>query len=121
MSPPPTGNIVEVDETFAGDEKAGKRGRGAAGKALVMIAAQIDAIRIGRIRPRRVADASGKSLEQAIKAAAAPGSVVHTDGWRGTNGLGRLGYVHEVIGHEAGSVAENFLPHCHRVASLTKR
>lgn len=113
--------IVEVDETYVGGAKAGKRGRGAAGKALVVIAAEIDGPRIGRIRLRRVADASGKSLEEAVEAAVTPGSVVHTDGWRGYNGLGRLGYVHQVIGHEAGSVGENLLPHCHRVASLMKR
>jgi len=31
---------VEVDEFYIGGEKRGKRGRGAAGKALVMVAAQ---------------------------------------------------------------------------------
>ena len=34
--------IVEVDEAYLGGEKPGKRGRGAAGKALVVIAAQED-------------------------------------------------------------------------------
>ena len=49
--------IVEVDETYVGDEKAGKRDRGAAGKAQVVIAAEIDGPRMGgRIRLRRVAD-----------------------------------------------------------------
>jgi transposase-like protein len=113
--------IVEVDETYVGGQKAGKRGRGAAGKALVVIAAEIDGPRIGRIRLRRVADASGESLEEAVAAAVSPGSVIHTDGWRGYNGLRRLGYAHEVIGHEEGSVGEDLLPHCHRVASLMKR
>jgi len=32
--------IIEVDETYIGGEKPGKRGRGAAGKALVVVAAQ---------------------------------------------------------------------------------
>ena len=41
--------IVEVDETYIGGGKPGKRGRGAAGKALVVIAAQFDETRIGRI------------------------------------------------------------------------
>jgi hypothetical protein len=31
---------VDVDETYIGGEKAGKRGRGAPGKTLVLIAAQ---------------------------------------------------------------------------------
>ena len=32
---------VEVDETFIGGVKPGKRGRGAAGKTLVLIAAEV--------------------------------------------------------------------------------
>jgi len=56
---------VEVDETYVGGERSGKRGRGAQGKALVVVGAQEDGERIGRIRLRRVADASGESLQGA--------------------------------------------------------
>src|SRR5271169_6084706 len=38
---------VEVDETFIGAPHSGKRGRGAAGKTLVLIAAQADGRKIG--------------------------------------------------------------------------
>jgi hypothetical protein len=38
---------VELDETYIGGERSGKRGRGADGKALVLIAAQEDKERIG--------------------------------------------------------------------------
>ena len=31
---------VEIDETYIGGQKAGKRGRGATGKSLVLIATQ---------------------------------------------------------------------------------
>ena len=57
--------VVEVDETFIGGERPGKRGRGAAGKTLVVIAAQEanKAIGIGRIRLFRVDNAAGESLE----------------------------------------------------------
>jgi len=41
---------VEVDETFGGGVKTGKRGLGAAGKPLVLIAAKIHGVRIARIR-----------------------------------------------------------------------
>ncbi len=111
---------IEIDETYVGGEKSGKRGRGAEGKALVVIAAQEDGNRIGRIRLQRVPDASGTSLEGAVQQAAEPGSVVRTDGWSGYNGLNSLGYVHEVIRRDA-SVGEDLLPLCHRVASLLKR
>ena len=42
---------IEVDETYIGGERTGKRGRGASGKTLVVIAAQRDESGIGRIRP----------------------------------------------------------------------
>ena len=43
--------LVEVDETYIGGEKKGKRGRGAEGKALVVIAVEDKAEEgIGRIR-----------------------------------------------------------------------
>jgi hypothetical protein len=67
--------IVEVDETFIGGEKSGKRGRGATGKELVVIAVQKDGKKLGRIRLQPVADASGKSLENAIQNHIEPGSV----------------------------------------------
>ena len=112
--------VVEVDETYIGGEKSGKRGRGAQGKALVLIVAQIDGKRIGRIRLRRVSDASGASLSPAVQEAVEPGSVVRTDGWGGYNNLGPLGYVHEVV-RKSADVGNNLLPCCNRVASLLKR
>jgi len=55
---------VQVDETYVGGrKKGGKRGRGAEGKALVVIGVEDKAPKgIGRIRLQHVADASAKSL-----------------------------------------------------------
>jgi len=111
---------VQVDETYIGGEKPGKRGRGAEGKTLVIIAAQEDGKATGRIRLKQVADASGKSLETAVKDTIEPGTVVKTDGWPGYNGLRSLGYKHKVI-RKTADVGENLLPLCHREASLIKR
>ena len=112
--------IVEVDETYIGGEKPGKRGRGAAGKALVVVAAQENEGRIGRIRLRRVPDASAESLSPAVQDAVEPGSMVRTDGWGGYRQLTSLGYVHAVV-RETADVGENLLPLAHRAASLLKR
>lgn len=111
---------VDVDETYIGGEKAGKRGRGAVGKALVVVAAQHDGDHIGRIRLKRVADASGESLNGAVQQAIEAGSCVHTDGWSGYNGLTALGYKHNIVRPDA-QIGENLLPRCNRVASLLKR
>jgi transposase-like protein len=110
---------VEVDETYFGGVRPGKRGRGAAGKALIVVAAQEDGHGIGRIRMRRIPDASAASLQPFIVEAIAPGTVLHTDGWEGYTGLDRNGYVHEVTVRKAG--ATELLPRVHRVVALLKR
>lgn len=111
---------VDVDETYIGGEKPGKRGRGAEGKALVVIAAQQDGDHIGRIRLVHVPDASGASLGDAIMQTVSSGSRVQTDDWKGYNGIEELGYRREIVRHSP-EVGENLLPNCHRVASLLKR
>ena len=111
---------MEVDEIFIGGERSGKRGRGAAGKSLVLIAAQAAGKGIGRIRLARVASASGDNLCPAVRAAVDLGSTVCTDGWRGYNGLRDLGYKHEVI-RSTPVLGDNLLPLANRVASLLKR
>lgn len=111
---------VEVDEVYIGGEKSGKRGRGALGKSLVVIAAEKDGGGTGRIRLCRVRDASAASLQAAISQVVAPGSIVETDGWSGYRGIDQLGYVHHVA-RDAAEVGEHPLPRCHRVASLLQR
>jgi transposase-like protein len=111
---------IEVDEIYIGGVKKGKRGRGADGKALVLIAAQEDGRRTGRIRLHRVADASSASLLSAVKACVTPGSQVRTDGWSGYSTLASQGYVHKVVRKNA-DIGDNLLPLVNRVASLLKR
>jgi len=72
------------------------------------------------IRPRRIADASAESLEQAITETVEPGTLIKTDGWNGYNGVEALGYEHKVI-RKTADVGDNLLPLCHREASLIKR
>ena len=112
--------IVEVDEIYIGGIKKGKRGRGADGKALVLIAAQEDGKRIGRIRLHRVVDASSASLIPAIQRCVKSGSLVRTDGWRAYASLTSENYAHTVVRKNA-DIGDNLLPLVNRVASLLKR
>jgi len=112
--------VVEVDESYVGGEKTGKRGRGAPGKALVLLAVQIKERKIGRIRLAKVIDASGQSLEGALLSMVSVGSEVRTDGWSGYSNLEGKGYKHCVL-RTTATVGEDLLPACHRVASLLKR
>lgn len=112
--------IVQVDETYIGGMKQGKRGRGAEGKTLVLIAAQEDGKITGRVRLQQIEDASAKNLELAIMEMVEPGTLVKTDGWKGYNGLESMGYKHLII-RKTVTVGDNLLPLCHRNASLIKR
>lgn len=112
--------VVQVDETFVGASKPGKRGRGAEGKTIVLIAAECRDKRIGRIRLKRIEDASSNSLENAILNMISPGSKIITDGWIGYNRLEKLGYIHEISRKES-SIGDDLLPKCHRIAGLMKR
>ena len=112
---------VEVDESFIGG-LGGARGRSTAKKALIVVAAEEVGHGIGRIRMRRIPDASADSLQAFLEEAIAPGSLVHTDGWHGYDRVKASGYRHRVTflrgEHE---LASELLPRVHRVISLLKR
>jgi len=112
---------VEADETYWGAEEKGLRGRKTQKKALIVVAAQEDGRRIGRIRMRRIQDASARSLEPFIEESIEPGTVVHTDGWEGYAGLEKKGDPHEftVLARRKESASE-LLPRVHHVVRLLK-
>lgn len=114
---------VEVDETYVGGQEEDVRGRETERKSLVAIAAQEDGKGIGRIRLRRIVDASGDSLHGFIAESIDPGSTIRTDGWNGYEGLRKLGYKHEVkiLSRRGKDAATRLLPRVHRVAALLKR
>jgi len=111
---------VEVDETYIGGKKPGKRGRGAAGKTLVVVAVEDKENRIGRIRLRRVADASAASLIPTVQGSVEDGALVRTDGWISYDQLSSKGYEHTVVRKDA-SVGDNLLPLVNRVVALLKK
>ena len=72
-----------MNETYLGGLEEGVRGRQTERKSLIVIAAQEDGPGIGRIRMKRIPDASADSLMEFVKEAIEPGSTVHSDGWVG--------------------------------------
>lgn len=113
---------IEVDETYVGGVEVGGGRRHLGNKALVAVAAQVDGEGIGRIRLRRISDASSRSLHAFVKDAIDPGSRLITDGWEGYEGLKKLGYKHKPkVISGSGKTASTLLPRVHRVASLLKR
>lgn len=112
--------LVEVDETYIGGKKPGKRGRGAEGKSLVAVAVEDKGKHFGRIRLCRIADASAGSLIPAVQESIEPGSIVRTDGWKGYVQLPSKGYQHTVVRHST-DVGDNLLPLASQVTGLLKK
>lgn len=113
---------VEVDETYFGGLEEGVRGRQTERKSLIVIAAQEDGPGIGRIRMKRIPDASADSLMEFVKEAIEPGHTVHTDGWAGYDPLEGIGYGHDITFLKGKKEsASELMPRVHRIASLLKR
>ena len=112
--------VVEINETMIGGEKPGKRGRGAEGKTLVLIAAEETQWGIGRIRMAPLSDASADVLESTIQQMVESGSTIRTDGWAGYNGLNQLGYTHVPMVNR-NVKDEDLIAQAHLVAGLLKR
>lgn len=114
------GGTIEVDETYVGAPEEGVIGRLTVEKSLVIVAAQQDGRRIGRIRMARIPDLSKDTLHGFIAQAIEPGSVVRTDGLSAYGGM--TGYRHDpVVIRRSTATASELLPRVHRVVSLLKR
>lgn len=85
----PINGVVEVDESYFGARRVkGLRGRGARGKTIVFGLFK----RNGRVYTEIVPDCSKRTLQGIIRGRVELESVIHSDGWRGYDGLVDLGY-----------------------------
>jgi transposase-like protein len=115
---------VEVDESFIGGVKPGKRGRGAAGKSMVVIAIETNAPDpgYGRVRMEVIDRAEAVVLLDFIRRDVEVGTTVLTDGLTSYSSLPAFGYPHGPINiRQSGRKAHELLPGVHRAASLVKR
>ena len=78
-----------------GGEREGKRGRGAEGKTLVLIAVEGDAQKkLGRVRFRCVASIDRETVKSFVRDYVALGATVITDGLSVYDKLGAAGFDH---------------------------
>jgi len=85
----PFAGVLEADESYFGPRRIrGKRGRGAAGKTIVFGLLK----RGNEVYTEIVPNASKATLQAVIRGKASPEAVLHTDGWRGYDGLVDLGF-----------------------------
>ena len=80
---------IEVDECYFGPKRVpGKRGRGAGGKTIVFGLFK----RQGKVYTEIIPDAKAATLQAIVRGHADIESVIHTDAWRGYDGLVDLGF-----------------------------
>ena len=87
--------VVELDESYFGGVRKGKRGRGAAGKVAVFGILK----RGGKVYTKVVNDTKTETLMPLIVRKIAPDSLVYTDGYRSYNALDVSDFYHKRINH----------------------
>jgi len=109
---------IEVDESYFGDARKGKRGRGAAGKIPVFGLLK----RGGRVYTKIIPDASGETLMPIMTSKIVPDSIVYSDSWRGYNVLDVSDFKHYRINHSETFVdAKNHINGIENFWSQAKR
>ena len=95
----PFSGEVEVDESYFGARRVkGKRGRGAGGKTIVFGIYK----RNGKVFTEIVPNVQRKTLQAVIRGRVSIETIIHSDMWRGYNGLVDLGYPkHFRVNHSA--------------------
>ena len=86
---------IEVDESYFGGHRKGKRGRGAVGKVPVFGLLK----RGGKVYTKIIPDAKSSTLMPIIQKKVKPDSIVYTDYWRGYNVLDISEFKHYRINH----------------------
>ncbi len=86
---------IEVDESYFGGVRKGKRGRGASGKVPVFGLLK----RGGRVYTKIIPDASSSTLIPIIESKVVPDSIVYSDCWKGYNVLDVSEFKHYRINH----------------------
>ena len=90
-------NEVEVDESYFGGKRRGKRGRGAEGKTPVFGMVE----RKGKVIATVVPNVKGKTVLPKVREKVLPSSVVYTDEFKIYDSIPKMGYQHKQVHHAA--------------------
>ena len=99
---PDLGGAVEVDESYFGGHRKGKRGRGAAGKVPVFGLLK----RGGQVHTVMITDAKSATLVGIIRNSIQPDSIVYTDSFRSYDVLDVSEFHHLRINHKEAFVTD---------------
>jgi len=105
--------LLEMDDTYFGAPKPGKRGRGAAGKAKVVIAVETPGNKPRFAAMRMVPRVNGEEIQALVRERLVEEVVVKTDGWQGYSFLDGSPRRHEWLVPGSGKEAAKVLPWVH--------
>jgi len=115
----PLTSDVEVDETFVGGRRPGKRGRGAEGKSLVAAAVETDGKTMGRAYLETINEATTDTLTSFVTRYIAPGAKVTTDAYKAYGFLSDY-FRHVPVNRSHQTVDDEPLPKVHIVIANLK-
>jgi len=109
----------EVDESYFGAKRVkGKRGRGAGSKTIVFGLFK----RNGMVYTEIVPDCSSRTLQRIIRGRADINSVIHSDSWRGYDGLVDIGYEkHYRVEHGKNEFSKGSGKHINGIEGFNRR
>jgi len=99
----PLSGAVQVDETYIGGVRPGKRGRGAAGKTVVFGMMEHG----GGVMMKVVPNVRRATLQPIIQENVKTGSEIHSDELLSYKTINTKGYTHETVNHGAGEYVRN--------------
>lgn len=112
--------LIEMDDAYFGAPRSGKRGRGAEGKAKVVVAVESRGDKAGFATMCRVDKVSRDEIDQKVRAHLDQGCVVRTDGWRAYAVLDSAQSKHEPVIVGSGKNAIKVLPWVHTLIGNIK-
>lgn len=110
--------IIEFDDAFIGGKRAGKRGRGAAGKTAVLVACEHNDGKPGFVAMKVVDQVTHDTVRAFAQQSLAPGQTLHTDALAALNVLAEEH--HQIAKVTPPEMAYQWLPWVHVVISNLK-
>ena len=112
--------LIEMDDTYLGAPRTGKRGRGAGGKAKVVVAVENRGNKAGFATMCQVEQVSAEELHHKFQGQLEPRCRIRTDGWKAYGVFETIESKHEPVILGSGKNAAKLLPWVHTLISNIK-
>lgn len=112
--------LIEMDDTYFGGPKPGKRGRGAAGKSKVVVAVETPGDKPRFAVMRQVPKVGAADIQGIVRECLAPEAIARTYGWQAYGVIASLPQRHEPVVTGSGENAVTLFPWVHTLIANVK-